>query len=233
MTVNPSVLDALLAEDEALAHLYEIVCVRMEADPAHDLGHLRRVAVWTVRLGADEGVPARLAVAAAFLHDVVNVPKGHPDRARASTLSADVAHEVLPSLGFAPDEVEAVAEAILDHSYTRGAVPTSALGRALQDADRLEALGALGIYRCLVTGAQLGADFFDADDPWAEQRALDDRRYALDHFFVKLLRLPDTLLTEAGRAEARHRAETMQAFLRALGVEIGLPWPGDPTVTQD
>jgi uncharacterized protein len=229
VTEEALTFEGLIGGDTALEQLYGIVKARMATDPAHDLGHLCRVAVWTARLGAPEGVPARLAVAAALLHDVVNVPKGHPDRAKASALSADVAREVLPPLGFTPGEVEDVAGAVRDHSFTRGAVPASALGRVLQDADQLEALGALGVFRCLVTGAALGAEFFDADDPWAARRALDDRRFSLDHFFVKLLRLPETLHTDAGRAEARRRVRTMHAFLHALGDEIGHPAPAAVT----
>lgn len=221
--------DALLAQDPALARLFAEVRARMETDPAHDFGHLRRVADWAVRLGAAEHVDPRLAVAAALLHDIVNVPKTHPDRAHASTRSADVAREVLPGLGFTAEETEAVAGAVRDHSYTRGAVPETPLGRVLQDADRLEALGALGVMRCVATGVRFGAAFFDDDDPWADDRPLDDARYSVDHFFVKLLRLPATFHTAAGRAEAARRAGTMHAFLHALGDEIGHPWPGAVT----
>ena len=105
-------------------------------------------------------------------------------------------------------------------------MPRSLLGDALQDADRLEALGALGVLRTASCGARIGADYFDGDDPWAEHRELDDAKHTVDHFFKKLLRLPPTLRTAAGRAEAERRAEFMLAFLRQLGDEIGSPPPG-------
>ena len=214
-------IDADAALRSILAHVRE----RMEQDAAHDVAHLFRVARWAVRLGREEGVDARLAIAAALLHDVVNVPKTSPDRSRASELSADEAHALLPALGFSAEEAGEVADAVRDHSFSRGAVPQTALGRALQDADRLEALGTLGVFRCIATGVRFGGAFFDADDPWATDRELDDGRFSVDHFFTKLLRLPPTLLTEAGRAEAARRAESMVALLRQLGDELGRPLP--------
>ena len=225
-------LERLLAEDAALAALRERVRERMAADAAHDEGHLLRVARWTLRLAGDE-VDARLAVAAALLHDVVNAKKSGPGRGAASERSADVAREVLPDLGFSASAAEAVAEAVRDHSFSRGATPATALGRALQDADRLEALGALGAFRCIATGVELGASFFHPDDPWATRRELDDARYSVDHFFAKLLRLPDTMQTEAGRQEARRRAAFMAALLRQLGDELDAPPPPErlPTPT--
>jgi uncharacterized protein len=216
---------AFIDGDGALREVRDEVRRRMEQDAAHDEAHLLRVARWTVRLGREEGVDARLAVAAALLHDVVNVPKTSPDRTRASELSADVARELLPALGFSAADAEEVAEAVRDHSFSRGAVPRTAMGRALQDADRLEALGALGVFRCIATGVRFGGAFFDADDPWALGRPLDDGRFSVDHFFTKLLRLPPTLLTAAGRAEAGRRAQAMVALLRQLGNELGNPLP--------
>jgi uncharacterized protein len=221
---NAALLETI-AHDARLSAVLQQVRRRMEQDAAHDEAHLLRVARWTVRLGESEGVDPRLAIAAALLHDVVNVPKTHPNRSRASELSAQVAREVLAEAGFSAPEAEDAAQAIRDHSFSRGAVPGTPLGRALQDADRLEALGALGVFRCIATGVRLGADFFDADDPWARGRPLDDAAYSVDHFFTKLLRLPPTLLTAGGRAEAERRARAMVALLRQLADEIGDPVP--------
>lgn len=225
-----------IAADPALAALLAEARARdaaqRPADPAHDAEHLLRVARWTLRL-AEPGVDAREAIAAALLHDAVTVPKNSPDRARASELAAESAAARLPALGFAPAAVARVAAAVRDHSFSRGAVPESALGRALQDADRLEALGAIGLLRCVTTGVRLGGEWFHAGDPFAKSREPDDARYSVDHFFTKLLRLPGTMRTEAGREEARRRAALLRTFLLALADELGTPPPvlppeGDP-----
>ncbi len=215
-------LEQLFAADALLSNLRDRVAARLAADddPAHDLAHALRVARVALSI-AEVGVEPRNLVAAALLHDAVNVPKDSPERARASQLCADFARGWLPEHGFDAEAVDQIADAIRDHSYSRGATPASALGRALQDADRLEAVGALGLMRCLSTGARMGARYFDPADPWASQRALDDRRYSVDHFFTKLLDLPETMLTEGGRAEGRRRARFLRSFLEQLGSELG------------
>ncbi len=211
-------------DSEGLGDLYAEARERLDDDPGHDVAHCLRVARWAVRLGAG-AVDRREAIAAALLHDVVNVPKDSPDRARASELSAAVARELLPRFGFAADAVDRIADAVRDHSYSRGATPETPLGRALQDADRLEALGALGIFRTATCGAKMGARYFHPDDPWARGRPLDDVRFTVDHFFQKLLGLAETMNTAAGRAEAERRTAFLRAFLEQLGHEIGEPPP--------
>ena len=202
----------------ALQRLFAEVEQRLDADAAHDIGHLLRVADWTVRLCPD--VEPRTSIAASLLHDIVNVPKNHVDRPVASERSADVARELLPPLGFDARTTELIAEAIVDHSFSRGAIPRSALGRALQDADRLEALGVIGTFRCIATGVRFGARFFDDADPWAINRPLDDKRFSVDHFFTKLLTLPATFQTIEARAEADRRVAVMYTLLDALGEEL-------------
>jgi len=212
----------LIANDAALSRILEEARARLTSDPGHDVAHCLRVAEWTIRLGG-ASVHPRQAIAAALLHDVINIPKDSPDRTSASERSADFARRLLTELGF--DEIDLICAAIHDHSYSTGRVPRSPLGDALQDADRLEALGALGIFRTASCGARIGADYFDGDDPWAERRDLDDAKHTIDHFFRKLLLLPPTLRTKTGCEEAERRAKFMIAFLRQLGDEIGSPPP--------
>lgn len=209
-----------IAVDDGLASLRRRVEADMERDAAHDLGHLLRVARWTLEIGGTE-VDRREAIAAALCHDLINLPKTSERRAEASTLSADAARRMLPECGFVEEAVERIANAVRDHSFSRGAVPTSPLGRALQDADRLETLGAIGLIRVFATGARMEALALDPIDPWAKRRPLDDQAFTIDHFFTKLLRLPESLLTAAGRAEARRRAELLEDFLEALEIELG------------
>jgi uncharacterized protein len=194
-----------------------------QRDLTHDVAHGLRVAHWTLQLGGAD-VDPREAVAAALLHDAVNLPKDSPERALASTKSAEYARTRL-SGEFTPEAIDRIADAIRDHSFSRGAVPATPLGRALQDADRLEALGAIGLLRCVSTGVRMQGEWFHGEDPWATSRELDDSRYSVDHFYKKLLKLPATMRTEAGRAEAERRAAFLRAFLVQLGVELGNPAP--------
>jgi len=214
-----------VAGDPQLAGLLEAVMTRLseQADSAHGLAHSMRVAIWTVEIGGEE-LDFQEAVAAALLHDVVAVRKDSPQRSSASELSAEVAKELLPRFGFDLESTTRIADAVRDHSYSRGAVPTSELGRALQDADRLEALGVIGAFRAVACGVDLGGEIFDPEDPWSEERALDEKRFAIDHFFTKLLLLAPTLQTERGRVEAERRSERMKRLLEDLGEELGRPF---------
>jgi len=210
----------LIARDPMLGALAAEAERAAGGDPAHDLLHCLRVADWTLAL-VEEPIDERAAVAAALLHDVVNVPKNAPDRAEASARSAHRARELLIAHGFDEAAAAAIASAIRDHSFSRGAVPESVLGRALQDADRLDSLGALGLVRTVSTGTRMGGVYFHGEDPWAAARDLDDRRYMLDHFARKLLRLADLMLTERGRREAKRRATFLELFLDQVATEIG------------
>jgi uncharacterized protein len=219
-------------EDPGLAALLEHARSRLDDDPGHDTAHCLRVAVWALRLAGD-ALDARLVIAAALLHDVVNLPKNSPERARASELSARHALSLLPRHGFSPEESASVTEAIRTHSFSRGEAPKSELGRVLSDADRLEALGAIGLFRTISTGARMGARYFHPSDPWARKRPLDDRAYSIDHFFTKLLRLPETLSTASGRAEAEKRAAYLKATLLALADELGVDPPSTDALPLD
>jgi uncharacterized protein len=216
-------LRELVDEDAGLRRLRREVKARLSADPAHDYAHAERVALWALELAPE--VPRRQVVAAALLHDIVNLPKDSPRRAEASALSAEAARGLLPDAGFDTLEIDLIGDAILTHSFSRGETPRTDLARALQDADRLEALGVLGLFRVISTGVKLGARYFDASDPFAARRALDDRAFSVDHVFTKLLGLPATMQTEAGRREAELRVATLRQLLVELAREMGVTPP--------
>ena len=220
---------ALIEADAGLTSLLKLAASTLDDDPGHNLDHALRVALWTVRIGGAEVTPSE-AVAAALLHDLVNLPKDSPERHLASTRSAEAARPHLEAAGFNTAARSRIEGAIRDHSFSRGAVPQDALGSALQDADRLEALGAIGAFRNISTGTLMGSQYFHAADPWAHARELDDKAYSLDHFFVKLLRLPATMRTSAGRVEATRRAQVLIALVDALAEELGVPLGAHPLV---
>jgi uncharacterized protein len=191
-------------------------------DGSHDATHVRRVYRTASRLAAalDEPVDRLVLLAAAYLHDVVPIEKNDPRRAQASRLSAARALELLAELDFPADRRTAVAHAIEAHSFSAGIPPRTTEARVLQDADRLEALGAIGLARTFYVAGRMGSALFDADDPLGRTRALDDRRWALDHFQTKLYGLPDTMTTAPGRRLARERAAVLERFVQDLLDEL-------------
>lgn len=193
---------------------------------AHDRFHLERVYQWMLRLADEAGADLDLAGATALVHDLAFVPKDSPDRALGGERSAAAALVVLLAAGYAADEVAAISEAVRTSSWSRGLAPTNALGVALQDADRLDAIGAIGLMRNLACAQFMSRPerpgrFYHPDDPFAVSgRALDDRTNALDHCFAKLLTLAAGMRLPSARAEGTRRQAALQAFVDELRTEL-------------
>jgi uncharacterized protein len=193
----------------------------MATDPAHDISHVKRVVQNTLILTQAENGNTAISVPAAWLHDCVCVPKDSPLRKKASQLAAREAVRFLESVKYPSDLLPQIYHAIEAHSFSANIPAETLEARIVQDADRLEAVGAIGIARCFLTGGNMGTPLYEPSDPFAQSRDLDDRSYTLDHFYCKLLGLADTMKTAAGKAEAIKRTEYMKAFLQQLGSEIG------------
>jgi uncharacterized protein len=189
-------------------------------DGAHDMAHIRRVWANARRIMAAEGGDPEILAAAVLLHDCVQVEKNSPLRPRASRLAAERAGELLATRGWPEDRIARVAHAIAAHSFSAGIAPETLEARILQDADRLDAIGCVGIARCFYTGGRMGSALYHPDDPSAARRPLDDRAYALDHFRAKLLHLADGFQTEAGARLAAARTRVLADFLAAFEAEI-------------
>jgi uncharacterized protein len=190
-------------------------------DVAHDLGHVRRVVVNARRLAAAEGARLDVVVPAAWLHDCVTVPKDSPQRAQASRLAAAQAVRWLREWGWPEEFLADIAHAVEAHSFSAGIPPRTPEAKVVQDADRLDAIGAAGLARCLMLGGALGRPLHAAEDPFCENRAPDDRTATVDHFYTKLLKLEGTMQTAGGRREARARTAYLENFLAELKREIG------------
>lgn len=204
---------------EKIFHTF-IVETLAEADAAHDIAHIQRVVANAKRLAQGEGANLTIVVPAAWLHDCVVVNKNSPDRRRASTMAAERAGEFLRAEGFPRAFIPPIEHAIAAHSFSANITPETTEAKVVQDADRLDSIGAIGVARCLLTGVSFGASLYDPADPWAENRELNDKAYSVDHFPVKLFKLADMMQTPAGRKEALRRTEFMQSWLNQLKSEI-------------
>jgi uncharacterized protein len=185
-------------------------------DAAHDLEHIRRVVANARALAAAEGARLEIVLPAAWLHDCVTVPKDSAQRATASRLAAAQAGTWLREWGWPEAFLADIGHAIEAHSFSAGIAPRTIEAKVVQDADRLDALGAVGLARCLMLGGAMGRPLYAAEDPFCEQRAPDDRTACVDHFYAKLLTLEGTMQTEGGRREARRRTEFLKQFLGEL-----------------
>ncbi|MEO9898796.1 MAG: HD domain-containing protein [Paracoccaceae bacterium] len=192
------------------------------SDAAHDLSHIRRV--WknamAIVAGDELNVDRDVLRASVVFHDLVNLPKDDPDRAMASQKSADAAMPILRGMGFHEAKLTDVAHAIAAHSFSAGIPPRSLEARILRDADRLDALGAIGLARMLYVGASLGRPLYDPNDPMAARRPLDDQAWAIDHFETKLFGLVDGMLTRTGKELAQERTRYLRDFRKKLLSEV-------------
>ncbi|WP_152081503.1 phosphohydrolase [Enterobacter oligotrophicus] len=191
-------------------------------DAAHDISHFRRVWMTAQKMLSHQTVNPLVVLTACYFHDIVSLPKNHPERHQSSRLAARKTRDILCHYfpDFPPECYAAVEHVIEAHSFSAGIAPQSPEAKIVQDADRLEALGAIGLARVFAVSGALGVALFDADDPFAETRPLNDKAYALDHFQTKLLHLPETMQTEVGRELARHNADFLIQFLAKLSAEL-------------
>lgn len=195
------------------ARLMAMATADKHDDGAHDLNHLQRV--WQTAQALLKHHPeadALVVQAACYLHDLVNLPKNHPERSSASRLAAHAACTALAAQGFPSDKLPAVAHAIEAHSFSAAITPQSMEAKIVQDADRLDALGAVGLARLFYTAGKMDSALAHPSDPLAHERVADDRAYALDHIAVKLEKLPPSMQTEAGRQLGAQRLALVQAF---------------------
>jgi uncharacterized protein len=193
---------------------------QMDDDSAHDLGHIRRVVHNAMQFAKIEGAELAVVFPAAWLHDCVTVPKDSPLRSQASRLAADTAVTFLQSQSYPAQHLDGIAHAVAAHSFSAKIPPETIEAKVVQDADRLDAIGAIGIARAFIIGGQLGRPIYDEADPFCQERDPDDFVATVDHFYTKLFKLVDTMQTEAGRREAHIRTQFMRDFLAQMGREI-------------
>jgi uncharacterized protein len=191
--------------------------------PAHDFQHILRVYRNAEMISKqEESVDLDIVLAAALLHDLVVYPKGSSKTINSADDSAEIAKKILLEYKNYPREkIEKVADAIRTHSYSKRLVPQTLEGKILQDADRLDAIGAIGIARTFSVGGSENRSIYNPTDPFCEsERQLDDTQWTLDHIKKKLMILKNSMYTKTAKKIAEERTEFMELFLNQLRKEI-------------
>ncbi|MCV0431310.1 HD domain-containing protein [Nitrosopumilus sp.] len=192
----------------------------MDNDPAHDFEHIMRVYKNAQKLCKQEKVNKKLVLCATLLHDVVSYPKSDNRSKNSSIESAKKSKTILKKYNFSKEEIIIISDAIRDHSFSQNKIPVTIEGKILQDADRLDALGAIGIARVFATGGSLKRPLYNIDDPFCKSRNVNDKVWTVDHFYQKLLKLESLMNTKSGKIEAKKRTKVLKEFLRQLRQEI-------------
>ena len=192
-------------------------------DPAHGWEHIERVYRLALYVAEQENADAFIVGMAALMHDI-----GHLSTDKSlhhADLSMSMAGELLLAYNVSSSTREAILHAIEAHSFSLGIEPRTLEAKVVRDADRLDSLGAIGILRWAITGTVRRTEetqTYHPDDPFAEWHILDDRRYMLDHFFTKLLKLDGTMATHTGRVLAQERIAFMRTYLDEFRKELEL-----------
>jgi uncharacterized protein len=189
-------------------------------DPAHDFLHYKRVVQSAKNFCTLEKAQMEVVLPAAWLHDFVIIPKNDPRRKEASRLSALAAIQFLKEINYPEIYFKDIAHAIEAHSFSAGIEPLTIEAKIVQDADRLDALGAIGIARCFATAGLMKRSFYSEVDPFCLDRAPDDNQFTVDHFYKKLFFVAENLKTDTGRLEGVQRISIMKKFLSDLSLEV-------------
>lgn len=177
-----------------------------EESGSHGFDHTLRVTRLCERLGEDEGADMRVVLPAALLHDIAR-PLEEEQGVAHEKAGALIADEFLRSIGYDETLIPKITHAIRTHRYRSENRPETLEAMVLSDADKLDAMGAIGIARAFMQAGE-------------RNRTITD---AIDHIHEKLLKLKGMMYTRGARGIAEERQTVLNDFLRAFEAELHLP----------
>ncbi len=189
-------------------------------DPSHDFGHAFRVFQLAKKIGNAEKANLDIFIPAALFHDIIVYPKNDPRSKNETDESAKLVAQLLKEMkGYPKKQIEHVVICIQQCSFSKGIVPDLLEAKILQDADRLEATGAISIMRTFSSGGQMNRPFFDPDDPFCQKREASNQ-FCLDLFYKRLLVVEKRMHTSLARRITKRRTLFLKTFLRELKQEL-------------
>ncbi|GGE58692.1 phosphohydrolase [Priestia taiwanensis] len=190
----------------------------------HDWYHIDRVRKLAMQIQCEEGGDAFIIEMAALLHDVPDEKLNESEAVGMAKLE-----RIFDSVDIQDEAKEHILSIIKNMSYKggNGGVVTTIEGKVVQDADRLDALGAIGIARTFAFGGKKGDLMYDPEIPIRDKMSVEEYRNgkstSLNHFYEKLFKLQDTINTNAGRRIAKERHMFMEQFVHQFMKE----WNGN------
>jgi uncharacterized protein len=193
------------------------------SDQVHDFDHVIRVYKIAEVLAKQEGAELEIVRAAALLHDASSASGNDIARKAHHEAAADFAGEVLLKEGWAAERIQAVQECILSHRFRAGKSPQSLEARVLFDADKLDAIGAIGVARALAYAVLDGQPLYaKPSQTFIETLKTEpDEAYTAYHeHLFKLSKIKDRMQTKSGLAMAEARHKFMQSYFDQLIAEV-------------
>ncbi|MBS3174966.1 HD domain-containing protein [Candidatus Woesearchaeota archaeon] len=190
-------------------------------DPSHDMHHSLRVLKNAEYIQKHEGGDLEIIIPAAIFHDAVNYPKNDLRSKNSAIESAQIAEKILRNINYYnKNKIDSVKKAIIEHSYSNGIKPYIKESKIVQDADRLEATGAIAIMRTFCSTGQMKRKFYNPEDPFCRNHEPDPLNYAIDLFYKRLLKVKDLMNTKTAIELAEKRTEFLRQFIIQLEKEI-------------
>ncbi|HID64055.1 MAG TPA: HD domain-containing protein [Anaerolineae bacterium] len=186
-------------------------------DAAHDFDHVLRVLALAERIGQAEGADMEIVRAAVLLHDVARAEEERTGLCHAQA-GAERARQILA--GHPANKVEAVAQAIASHRFRDELSPQTLEAKVLYDADKLDAIGAIGIARAYALAGKRGRRLWAKSPTTSASESGSSDQTPVHEFVFKLSRLKDSLFTNAARQIAEDRHRYMVDFFARLEAEV-------------
>lgn len=189
---------------------------------SHGFDHAERVWKLCRHIGLAEGADLEILRPAAYLHDI-----GRPEEKASggevchAVAGAEKARRILEQNGVDRERIERIVHCIASHRFRRnGEQPGTLEARILFDADKLDAIGAVGISRAFLFAGEVGARLHNPEADILATRAYSSEDTAFREFSVKLKNVKDRMLTETGRKMAEERHRFMVAYFDRLTSEV-------------
>lgn len=190
-------------------------------DSSHDINHAIRVLFVSEKIAKVERADLDIVIPAALFHDIICYPKNHHKRTMSSDESAKCAKKILQKIyDFPGSKIVKVCQAISLCSFTKALKPDFLEAQILQDADGLEATGAVSIMRTFSSAGIMKKAFYNSLDPFCKKRKPDDENYAIDLFFTRLLIVEKKLHTKTAKEMVKKRSFFLKLFLKELEYEL-------------
>ena len=174
----------------------------------HDYFHIERVVNNARKILKHENADAFLVELAAWLHDI-----GDYKLHEGIDKSTEMIRELLNQLDVSTDIIAQVLEIVSQVSFSKGNIPTSIEAKIVQDADRLDAIGAVGVGRCFAYGGSVGNLLYDPNNQ-------EKNASSVQHFYDKLLKLKDLMHTQTAKKIAEDRHQFLEVYLTQFYKEV-------------
>lgn len=189
---------------ETIKHTFEFAREFFEREGTHGFSHVERVFNLCMHIGKEEGADLEVLALAALLHDIARPLESAGKVEDHAKEGARIARRYLKSLGYSEEKIESIAHAIEAHRFSRGPEPRTLEAKILSDADKLDAIGAIGVARVFMYSGEHG-------------RSIED---SLQHFEEKILKLKDLMYTETAKKMAEERHRFTEEFIERIRKEI-------------